>query len=323
MAIDRLRSPYANQVPVGRSDVGPAAYASSWVSYLQPYTFIGDGTAGTTNGVTYRCHMWEYVAGQSYSITFNRAGVVDLLICAGGGSGGSAYHAGDATNNGWAGGGGGAGGLILQYNYGVSATSYNVTVGKGGEIPCTSCQGNNGANSTFGSLTAIGGGGGATGWTATSGNAGGSGGGCAVGVNATYNVGVGTVGQGNNGGSRSYTSAGAGGGGGYSQVGGQGTPVNSSDPTRVGGKGGDGISIRFDGTTRGFSAGGGGGMYSSGSAGVGGIGGGGNGTLNDGNGGNASGFGCGGGGAGTSTSSRYYSGGYGSNGLVIVRYAIG
>ena len=329
MAIDRLRSPYNNQVPVGRSDTGPAAYASTDVNYIDPYTFIGDGTAGTINGLTYRVHKFDYVQGQNYSITFDRAGVVDVLVCAGGGAGGGAYHPAANASPGYAGGGGGAGGLILMYNYGVSASTYNIVVGRGGIGAAGSAGTQTSAeNSVFGSLTAIEGGGGTGAWSTNGPQSGGSGGGGGTGAQSPYTQGAGTSGQGHYGGVRSYTSAGGGGGGGYLGPGADGTPVDASDPLRGGGNGGNGIEIRFDGVLRGYAAGGGGGCYSSGTTGLGGTGGGGNGSTGGNPGGHgiaATGFGCGGGGASTSTSSGNpnFSGGSGSDGIVIVRYAIG
>jgi hypothetical protein len=329
MAIDRLRSPYRNQIPVGRSDTGPAAYASTDSNYLDPYTFVGDGTAGTVNGVTYRIHRFEYARGQNYSITFDRAGVIDVLVCAGGGAGGGAYHYSGHAASGFAGGGGGGGGLILMYNYGVSASQYNVSVGKGGTGQAgSSGTPTDGENSVFGSLTAIEGGGGCAGWSTNSPQSGGSGGGGASGAQTPYTQGAGTTGQGNHGGIRSYTSAGCGGGGGYLGPGADGTPVDGTDPLRGGGNGGNGIELKFDGVLRGYAAGGGGGCYSSGTTGLGGAGGGGNGAVGGSPGSHgvaATGFGCGGGGASTSTASGNpnYSGGSGSDGVVIVRYAIG
>jgi hypothetical protein len=70
--------------------------------------------------------------------------VVEYLIVAGGGSGG-----GDR------GGGGGAGGLLAGYAGITAGSSYTVTVGAGGVYAGGYVQGTNGANSVFGSVTAI------------------------------------------------------------------------------------------------------------------------------------------------------------------------
>ena len=84
MAINRLRSPFNNMLAV-TGDVGPAAYSNAQVGGSTPYTFIGSGATNTIVGVTYRVHFFTYTPGQTYSITFNRAGNVDLLVLAGGG----------------------------------------------------------------------------------------------------------------------------------------------------------------------------------------------------------------------------------------------
>ena len=84
---------------------------------------------------------------------------VEYLVVAGGGSGGlESYSTG-------AGGGGGAGGLLAGYAGIVIGTSYTITIGAGGASiigtnPGGGSKGNNGNNSVFGPITAIGGGGG-------------------------------------------------------------------------------------------------------------------------------------------------------------------
>ena len=94
---------------------------------------------------------------------------ISVLVLAGGGAGG----AGTA-------GGGGAGGLIYVEKYPVQGgTSYPVVVGQGGAQPgLNGGKGNNGQNSSFNDLVAIGGGGGGTGGPGNSpANPGGCGGG--------------------------------------------------------------------------------------------------------------------------------------------------
>lgn len=327
MAFDRLRSPQANSIVVGSVGYGPSAYADTWESLVEPYTFVGDGTAGTVNGQTYRCHLFEYSASVTHSITFNRAGVIDVLVCAGGGGGGGAATR-DYTNDerSRSGGGGGAGGLILQYNYGVSASQYNITVGNAGGGGGWNSNGTSGQNSVFGSLTAIGGGHG-SGWSGSPGS-GGSGGGAHGGWyqwgtnnSTTPTKASGTPGQGHPGGQAGggYSWP-ASGGGGYMQ---EGFPAYYSTTNR-GGNGGDGITLSFDGTPRTFSAGGGGGGSNSSGGGYGGsnnTGGAGGNSAN--NGSPAAGYGCGGGGASVPGDWYTRSGGAGSAGIVIVRYAIG
>lgn len=322
MAIDRLRSPFANNIITSGLAPENWAYANTATGDVTPYTFVGDGTAGTVNGGIYRVHRWDYASTQTgWDITFNQAGIIDLLVC-GGGAGGR----GGSTNS-YASGGGGAGGLILQFNYGVTATTYNVVVGKGGQYNTYGDINYNHANqapssSSFGgSLTAVAGGRGGYSYTTPgSGYSGGSGGG--GGAGATHSGatagGSGTQGQGHPGGAGSgqlpqYSS---GGGGGYVSQGG-----DASTTSYLGGDGGDGLAnYRFDGFLRGYAAGGGGAGYSGGTGGAGGAGGGGAGpaAYNQ-PGGDASGVGCGGGGG----SGTYPYGGTGSHGMVIVRYRIG
>jgi hypothetical protein len=326
MAIDRLRSPYNNLLAV-KGDVGPSAYSNAQVGGTTPFNFVGDGSTNTIVGVTYRCHVFEYTSGQNYSITFNRAGVVDALVCAGGGAGGGVYGPSGASS-GYAGGGGGAGGLILSYTYGVTASTYSLSVGKGGiGIPGSQGVPTTSTDSVFGALTAVKGGSGSAAYSSYAPSSGGSGGGGATGAQAPHVQAVGTAGQGNSGGLRSYTSSGAGGGGGYSTQGGDGYQRQAGDG-KFGGHGGNGIELRFDSTLRGFSAGGGGGSYGTVTAasGVGGVPGGGAGSFNGVNsaGGDASNFGSGGGGACVnSAASHNPAGGDGSDGLVIIRYALG
>jgi hypothetical protein len=119
----------------------------------------------------------------------------DVLVVAGGGGGYDSY-----------GGSGGAGGLIYSNAFSIAAnSSYTVTVGGGG---AGGNVGVNGANSVFGSLTALGGGGGAGG--SSPGGSGGSGGGAQHGTPGTgLQPSSSSGGYGNNGGGN----VGGGGGG--------------------------------------------------------------------------------------------------------------
>jgi hypothetical protein len=162
------------------------------------------------------------------------------LIVAGGGGGG-----GDN------GGGGGAGGLLTGAATLTFGTNYPIVIGSGGTggssaRPSTGATA--GANSTFYSLIAIGGGT-STGFTgsATTGGSGGSGGGAAappVGSGSTG--GAATLGQGNAGGSgaTNATYYVGGGGGGASAAGGNGA---SSGPN--GAPGGNGSTSAISGTS--------------------------------------------------------------------------
>jgi hypothetical protein len=326
MAIDRLRSPYNNLLVV-TGDVGPSAFASIQLGGFAPYTFIGDGAANTIVGVTYRVHRFEYVPGANNSITFSQGGNIDILMAAGGGPGGGNY-----SSSAYSGGGGGAGGLVLMYSYGVTATTYSLSVGKGGYSTTNPALGNyyyinpatNASNSTFGALTAIRGGAGAPGYGANTPETGGSGGGAASGpsTSGAYQGAIGTTGQGFYGGSTATIGRDqppyCGGGGGSCLESG-GTPTVAYGGTAH--KGGDGISLKFDGTIRGYCAGGGGGTYSTSyPVAPGGANGGGTGSVLA-NGGKGTSFGSGGGGAGGPNSNAH--GGGGMDGVIIIRYALG
>lgn len=78
-------------------------------------------------------------------------GTIDVLIVAGGGGGGGGYYSGGA----------GAGGLVFGPNVPITAGTYTVTVGAGGAGsagPGVNNDGVNGGNSSFDSVTALGGG---------------------------------------------------------------------------------------------------------------------------------------------------------------------
>ena len=263
-------------------------------SPLFPTTPTGRGQIFTRSG------MWRVPAG----IT-----TVNVLVIAGGGGGGG----------GWEGGGGGAGGLLYQTGYAVTAGNWiQVIVGKGGYGSRRYGLVQNGENSVFGTLTAIGGG--AGGAEANSASiypyqsdprSGGSGGGACWGTpsGVTF-VGSGTSGQGNAGG-QTYNGAPylGGGGGGAGAVGGTGTSTAA-------GNGGAGSSITIMGVTKTYCGGGGGSLRGSGvSSGGSGGGGAGNGT---GAGYDATYYGSGGGaGGGNGTNPN---GGTGFQGIVIVEY---
>ena len=228
---------------------------------------------------------------------------IDYIVVAGGGGGGR-----DAA------GGGGAGGFLTDTGYGVTpGIPITITIGAGGAGTLVDTQpGDNGSNSVFGSVTAIGGGGGgcgATGTNSQNGSTGGSGGG---GGSYSRTGGSGTVGQGYGGGTGNGTNDNGGGGGG---AGGAGSSA------AIGSQGGPGLQ-GFDGKY--YAGGGGGGRRSISSAsgnGLGGIGGGGqgqgassstiyiisNGSINSG----------GGGGGGSPLAGD---GAGGGSGVVILRY---
>jgi len=219
----------------------------------------------------------------------------DILIVAGGGAGGR-----NPYPSGRAGGGGGAGGLLYYQNINLSAGTYNITVGNGGDI--TNTVGNNGGNSSFHTYTAIGGGGGGSApeppYHSVTGIAGGSGGG----GGERGGGGSGISGQGYNGGVSNghhyWGGAGAGGGGA------QGSGGNFNSCTYhswsqyywpyphcasigpngySGGNGGAGRSISISGTNVTYAKGGNGGWWDNSNNPVSGL-------PNTGNGGDGAGF---------------------------------
>lgn len=260
-----------------------------------------DGTGGTITHVGGRT-IHTFLASQSVA-TFTpppALGTAEVLVVAGGGGGGMTRGAG----------GGGGGGVIYVANYILEQPSYAVMIGYGG-ISMT-----DGGNSTFGTITANGGGAG----RACAAPDGGSGGGASHDA-ANGSAGTGTPGQGNaggvsgyNSGSMTFTGAGGGGAGGRGQNGSSGS----------GGAGGPGIAYSISGEEMFYGGGGGGGDQDFGSHGLTpglGSGGGGDGGLNspgkpgvDGTGGG------GGGGGGGDLNDNFYSGGQGGTGIVIISY---
>ena len=243
--------------------------------------------------------------------TFANPLSIEVLLVAGGGGGGT-------TANGGRGAGGGAGGLLY---YGAetpktpngsailttSGVSYTITVGAAGGVCSAAAPNGDGTDSaiTIGvtTYTAVGGGGGSYN-DSVNGHNGGSGGGSWY----AGNPGIGTSGQGNDGGDDSTASRyGGGGGGGAGAVGGNGS-------TTAGGNGGNGLAYVISGSSTYYAGGGSGDVWAGtggttapGTAGLGGGGtgnnfsGGTNGTSNTG----------GGGGSGS---------GFGGSGVVIIRY---
>ena len=93
----------------------------------------------------YKIHTFT----SSGTFTPNQSGTVEYLIVAGGG-GGAQY------------GGGGAGGVLVS-EFCLAGRAMTVTVGAGGaNATAGNVRGSNGANSSFNSITSIGGGGGAS-----------------------------------------------------------------------------------------------------------------------------------------------------------------
>jgi hypothetical protein len=254
-------------------------------------------------------HSWTCPAGVDS---------VELLVVAGGGGGGFQV-----------GGGGGGGGLVYIPKFGVSAgQSYSVVVGAGGlGGPNEPTPAQNGGNSSFSNILAIGGGRGSN-WNMNVNNGGngwpgGSGGGGSGNSNnfngsgglSNQQVSFGAylnVGKGNAGGNGWANQWAGGGGGGAGSVGSNASPS-------TGGQGGAGFPCSITGTLTYYSGGGGGCNDSSSALISGGIGGGGSGTGNGNPGAPKNGqANTGGGGGGVRDTSG--PGGTGGSGIVILAY---
>jgi hypothetical protein len=302
----------------------------------------------TFNNIKYKIHLFTNVGSDNFRVIDSGTdGKVEVLVVAGGGGGGMDM-----------GGGGGGGGVISTPYVIRPGENILLSVGAGGlggpggserrsdnagPNPGShgfTVSGTNGQNSTFGNLTAIGGGYGGSSYFDYGPNLGiGSSGGCGGGTSGYSNGGVkagqaGTSGQGFKGGQ---------GGGRYYSGGGGGTGEPGVDSTGTP-KGGNGVLNNILGYNLYWGGGGGGSAYSASTGGNGGIGGGGGGAVgttyggsgyNQGqNGGGGSpgsqtntrggngGTNTGGGGGGGSHYNATNSGGDGGSGIVIVRYPL-
>lgn len=267
---------------------------------------VSGETVATVDGAC----VLSFATVGSYSWT-PPAGVkgVDVLVVAGGGGGGA-----DAA------GGGGGGGVVYEQNRLVSgATTLSVGGGGDGGRKETATVASNGADSTFGSLTAVGGGRGGT-YRGGNGAAGGSGGG---GGFDSGNGGAATADQGNSGAASGRNNwcecfipgpAGGGGGG----AGGAGTAGNVSD-----GNGGPGRTVSITGSDVAYGGGGGGGRWSVVSAiENGGFGGGGRGAGSCGANPSQPGVANTGGGGGGAPAGCQTFGSAGGSGIVVIKYEL-
>jgi hypothetical protein len=318
-------------------------------TFLEGSTFYLYGISNVTSGSkatggivssdgTYWYHMFPYSGTFTPTVPLT----ADYLVIAGGGAGGTV--AGNAVD----GGGGGAGGLrstvgatggggSLETALSLSATPYTVTVGAGGAIGTWPGPGSNGNDSTFSTITSVGGGrAGQNNSTYRLGASGGSGGGGGHATSGGVGQSGGSAtpsGQGYAGGSGSTqdNNGPTGGGGGAGGVGGS----TSGGALAAAGAGGVGVAISAfanatqTGVNTYYAGGGGGGSAGTVTTGIpalGGLGGGGNGAYNGLKGitGAANTGGGGGGGAYPSTApgNIEYAPGAGGSGLVIIRYAI-
>jgi hypothetical protein len=292
--------------------------------FIKPLGLGSTGGTITTSG-GYRIHTFSTGTQSGTTSTFfaDADGLVDVFLIGGGGGGG-----------GRSGGGGGAGGAIYITNYAIQAGNISVTVGNGadggtgaGNEEANAPTPQNGGNSIFGTLTALGGGYGGSDPVNT-GAQGGCGGGAKYGVDGSNGIQTTSMsisadsrlyGYGFKGGFGFSNPYAGGGGGGIGGVGVAGTSGGEI------GDGGPGLAFSISGTSVYYGGGGGGGSHNPANGrGFGGIGGGGNGGAPGGkNSGSPGTDGLGaGGGAGSTDSSNGGSGGRGGSGIVIVRYAI-
>jgi hypothetical protein len=259
----------------------------------------------TISGNLYRVHIFNASGTFQVKSIGPTDGQVEYLIVGGGGGGGQQ----NSGNNYGGGGGGGGGGYRSNVAgqtsgrntaaeapfYVTPQTIYNIVVGNGGLGATAVARGETGGPSSFGGISASGGGGGAGGGlTGLSGGSGG--GGAGVANNLATGGGSGTAAQGYNG-SAGYLAPGVYTGGGAG--GGAGSQASTNDS---GGVAGVGLSSNITGTSV---------VRGAGARGVTGIGsgakGGTSGADNLGNGGEGS---------------EYRTGGTGSSGVVIIRYRL-
>ena len=251
------------------------------------------GIIGPVQNPTRGAYTTTYTASGSYTSPGYGPGNANYLIVAGGGGGGNQ------------GGGGGAGEVAYYASYPVNAGTYTVVVGGGGlggQYPSPgNSDGADGDPSSFGTLTANGGGAGSTASNGNTGFNGGSGGGSGRQL-GTGGASVKTAGgRGNAGGTSPLTGTQSGAGGGGAGSAGTDAPATSGS-TPI--PGGSGYTSSISGAAVTYGSGGTGGArngtYTPG-----------DGTANRGDGGDA---GCNNGGVGQN-------GAAGGSGIVIVSYS--
>ena len=287
--------------------------------------YSGSSTLSPTGGTKtvvgdYTYHL--FTADGDFIVPTGGTGDIEVVMVAGGAGGAK----GGRTQDAGYGGGGGAGGLLHDTALAVTAQTYAMVIGSGGDgAPYPSgAWGVNGGDSTGFGWTASGGGGGAP-WASNTGSAGGSGGqgGSPAGPGGAENQSSHT---GSSGTRTAYGTAGAGysnndhGGGAGSSGGGGGHALYIAN-FAAGSIGGDNGAGETPAGSYGWFGGGGGGSrttssyYSGAGAGMG---------QNDNVGENATGtWGSGGGGGGAryTGSPNGYAGGDGADGCVAIRYA--
>lgn len=272
--------------------IGGANFSVGSTFSLYGIANADQGSAKATGGmITEDSTYWYHTFTSSGAFVPKQSLTCDVLLVAGGGGGGDGN-----------GGGGGAGGVLNLTSQALTAISYNVTVGSGGNYNT------NGTNSVIGALSAaIGGGGGGYGGGGPGGNGGSGGGGGYAGAGSSTG-GTGTAGpprQGYNGGSVPNGSYAVGFGGG---AGSAGTTSAAGDGTSTYSSWGS-ITNTGQNVSGVYKYAGGGNTESATTSpnnGGGGAGNGGNGIANTGGGGGAT--------------ASYGTGGKGGSGVVIVRY---
>lgn len=276
-------------LPSGTTEQQPSNPVAGMIRYnttinkLQFYNSVNWVSIGAVNAAGgtiadiggYRIHTFT----SSGTFTVYSGGNIEYLIVGGGGAGGGGRHCG-----------GGGGGAVYIGNINITSNFYSIVIGAGGTgaglaYNTANPVANNGNNSSFGTLTAIGGGGGGVhpslDISYENGQNGGCGGGGGHGKTKGFTVAV-SPSFGFNG-ADSINRAACGGGGGGGQAGSQGTGAEL-DASGTGGKGGDGYVSNINGTSL-YWAGGGGGSASpqtstaNWTGGNGGLGGGGGGAL--------------------------------------------
>ena len=314
-----LNTSVAANDPDGTSIVYSSLNLPAWIT-LNSSTGSLTGTAPDVSSNT--TYSFEITASdgvntstRSFNIVVNVITVpstIELLLIAGGGSGG-----------GNAGGGGGAGGVVYNSSLSVTpSTQYNISIGSGGPAVNGRGPGNQGGNSSFGGITATGGG---AGGSADGGPSSGGSGGGRWGVSQSGGTGI--VGQGYDGGT-GFTGGGysenAGGGGGAGGVGGNANRTTGG----AGGLGTNAYSAWATATSSGvngyFASGGGAGTPGNGTSvnpGTASNGGGAGGTRSSAASSGVANTGSGGGGGSYSGSpGTYYNSGNGGSGICIIRY---
>ena len=143
---------------------------TGWVAIGDQGTLQATGGTESTPGDGYKYHT--FTSGpDTFQVTQAGPGSVEVLVLGGGGAG----HRSSPTGSLGGGGAGGAGRLYYSNSFGVSISSYPVTIGAAG-----AANGGTGGSTTFGPITSPGGGGGGIGMQGPSagvGAGGGSGGG--------------------------------------------------------------------------------------------------------------------------------------------------